>query len=158
MSNRLNECDFRMEVFLRGNKVRDFVEYKSTQLREEYGLNITELKMIMYLDNCEDENGERHDTLGDIGAFLEANKGYMSQRINGLVERGLVTACPDARDRRYVHYALTDAAEPIATAFMNILIEVKNCLTVGITEDEGKVFMAVINKIVANADQLMTNV
>lgn len=157
MSKRLNDCDFRVEVFLRGNKIRDYVEYKSTQLREEYGLNITELKMIMYLDNCENENGVRHDTLGDIGTFLEANKGYMSQRINGLVERGFVTACPDAKDRRYVHYALTEAAEPIASAFLDILIEVKNSLTVGITEEEGKVFMAVINKMFANADHLMEN-
>lgn len=157
MSKRLNDCDFRVEVFLRGNKIRDYVEYKSTRLREEYGLNITELKMIMYLDNCENENGGRHDTLGDIGTFLEANKGYMSQRINGLVERGFVTARPDAKDRRYVHYALTEAAEPIASAFLDILIEVKNSLTVGITEEEGKVFMAVINKMFANADHLMEN-
>lgn len=155
MSSRLDECNFKLEVFFRGNKVREFVEYKSTQLREEYGLNITELKMIMYLDNCEEENGERHDTLGDVGAFLEANKGYMSQRINGLIERGLVTACPDVRDRRYVHYALTDAARPIAETFLDILAEVRDCLTVGITEEEGAVFMAVVNKIISNADHLM---
>lgn len=150
----LFKCEERsFDMFLQGNKVREFVEYKSTALREEYQLNVTELKMIMYLSSC-----DGHDTLSDIGSFLEANKGYMSQKIKGLIERGFVTSCPDENDRRYVHYALTEEAMPIAEAFIRVLIEVKDCLIVGITPEEGAAFESVVNKIVSNAEREMNSI
>lgn len=150
MPEHLASCEWLIELLIRGKKVRELVEIRSRNLQQEYDLNTTDLQMIMYLSQC-----GSHDTLGEMAAFLHANKGYMSQKMSGLVARGLVKVRDDEQDRRYIHYSLTETAEPIAARFLEVLQDLGRAIGAGISQEEVEIFRGVVNKSLQNAIDLL---
>ncbi len=78
-------------------------------LRSEFSLTQTEYDIICFLHNNPDL-----DTASDIVELRLLPKANVSQAVDALCSRGLVSRRQDAADRRRVRLSLSDAAQEIA--------------------------------------------
>jgi len=71
----------------------------------EHGLQPVHVQVLSYLSLC-----NRHsNTPVSVTGFLGITKGTVSQSINVLERKGMITKSPDAEDGRVVHLSVTEA-------------------------------------------------
>jgi DNA-binding MarR family transcriptional regulator len=71
----------------------------------EHGLQPVHVQVLSYLSLC-----NRHsNTPVSVTEFLGVTKGTVSQSVNVLEHKGLITKSPDAKDGRIVHLNVTEA-------------------------------------------------
>lgn len=58
-------------------------------------------------------NNPSVDTAADIAELRMLSKGQVSQAVESLVQKGLVTRQPDASDRRRIHLLLCEKSIPV---------------------------------------------
>ena len=100
--------DGQMENFLQGGFFKKLMEEQMGDLRQKYDMKKAELEILYFLSKC----GE-HNTPTDIHYQLMMNRGHISQAVDSLCKRQLIVVMPDEKDRRFVHYLLSDAAQEI---------------------------------------------
>ena len=73
-----------------------------------HGLSLLEAKVLSFLHN----NPER-DTAADIAELRMLPKSNVSQAVESLYQKQLLSRRPDTADRRRIHLSLTERAAPI---------------------------------------------
>ncbi|MDY5021789.1 MAG: winged helix DNA-binding protein [Blautia sp.] len=134
-----------VEAIMRGGQFKQFSEQEMSELRKKYDLKRLELEVVYFLSICGGEN-----TVVSIHAYLNANKGHISQTLFSLCEKGLVTSEQDKKDRRYIHYRLTSEGELIADQMKMVWDRLKGKMFEGISREEIEVFKRVSRKICEN--------
>lgn len=142
--------DERIEVILRGSQFKKILEDEVLELRKKYGLKQAELEIINFL-SCSGEN----NTSTDIHRHLLMNRGHISQAVDGLIKHGYLRSVPDEKDRRYIHYFLTDAALPVAEAIQKTQEEVTRMIFDGFSQEEIEMFQALARKMAKNMEKLL---
>lgn len=125
-------------------------EEQLMELRRKYDMKKAELEILYFLSRCGEKN-----TSTDIHHQLSMNRGHISQAVDGLCRKKYLTAVPDAEDRRYVHYELTDAALEISEEVSRRYSEIGEEIMKDVTEEEMRVFERVSDKIWNNMQRLM---
>ncbi len=133
------------EGLLRGGQFRFLLNRKMMSLCSRYCLKRAEIEVLLYLH----ENPE-HNTAKDIQNYLYINKGYVSQIVDSLHQNGYLTATPDEKDRRFVHYAVTDKTAEIAEDFEALNENLGEKLFEGVSEEERKTFQNVAEIVFGN--------
>ncbi len=98
-----------VEAILRGGQFKRIIENALMDIRERTGLKRVEVEIIRFLHFSGEKN-----TMKEICTYLQMNKGHISIAIDGLCKKKLITARQDDKDRRFVHYFLTNEANMIA--------------------------------------------
>lgn len=142
--------DGRIERILRGAQFMRLYEEQLMELRQKYDMKKAELEILYFLSRCGGKN-----TSTDIHHQLSMNRGHISQAVDGLCRKKYLTAVPDAEDRRYVHYELTDAAFEIAGEVSRRYEEISKEILKGVTEEEMRVLERVSDKIWNNMQHLI---
>lgn len=140
----------QIEYILRGSQLKQLVEKEMAGIREQYGLKRIEIEIIYFLSKCGDNN-----TLADICKSLNANKGHISQAVDTLYKKGYLTAEHDKKDRRYVHYTLTDAADRLTCQTNSAWDKLRIEIFAGIPEEELNSFKDTAEKIMENMNRLL---
>ena len=78
------------------------------ETRSRHGLSQLEITIISFL-----HNNPGRDTARDICETRMLPKGNVSQGVESLIQKELITRSVDGADRRRIHLALTDRAAPI---------------------------------------------
>lgn len=125
-------------------------EEQLMELRRKYDMKKAELEILYFLSKCGEKN-----TSTDIHHQLSMNRGHISQAVDRLCRKKYLTAVPDAEDRRYVHYELTDAALGISEEVGRRYSEIAKEIMKGVTEEEMRVFECVSDKIWNNMQHLI---
>lgn len=141
--------DRQIESILQGGQFKKLLDEQSAGLRRKYDLKKAELEILYFLSRC----GE-HNTSTDIHYQLMMNKGHISQAVDSLCRRELITAIPDKEDRRYIHYEILDSAQEIVEEMAKRREETNRKIFEGISEEERKVFAEVSAKIRNNIKKL----
>lgn len=141
--------DRQIESILQGGQFKKLLDEQSAELRRKYDLKKAELEILYFLSRC----GE-HNTSTDIHYQLMMNKGHISQAVDSLCRRELITAIPDKEDRRYIHYEILDSAQEIVEEMAKRREETNRKIFEGISEEERKVFAEVSAKIRNNIKKL----
>lgn len=79
------------------------------QAAEQFGISVEQFHILRHI-----RRGR-----GSVSELAEAKKisrPAISQAVNVLVNRGLITRTPDARDRRYIQLTLTDSGKALLDA------------------------------------------
>ncbi|MDD3346541.1 MarR family winged helix-turn-helix transcriptional regulator [Oscillibacter sp.] len=84
-------------------------------LLEQAGLSMKDVNVLLFL-----ANNPEYDTARDVTLFRGLSKSQVSQAVEFLVSRGLLSRVPDRADRRIVHLTLTDAARPLVAEAQRI--------------------------------------
>ena len=141
--------EYHVESLLRGNMFMDLFESRCAGIMGKYNLRRVDTEVISYLYNNQDKN-----TAGDIGRFLNRNKGYISQVVDRLCQEEYITAVPDREDRRYVHYLVCPKSKEVAEDVKVLWEEISEELFEGISEEERTVFRSVALKLRENMIQM----
>ena len=78
------------------------------ETRSRHGLSHLEITIISFL-----HNNPGRDTAKEICETRMLPKGNVSQGVDALIQKGLLTRAVDSADRRRIHLTLTDRATPI---------------------------------------------
>lgn len=78
---------------------------------EAYGITIVETDILAFLRNNPDK-----DTARDIVEYRMLQKGNVSQAVEHLIRKGLLSRRQDEKDRRLIHLSLTPTAVEVTTA------------------------------------------
>ena len=142
--------DVQIESFLHGGKFKRLQEDRIIELRRKYNMKKAELEVLYFLSRC-----GTHNTSTDIRYQLMMNKGHISQAVNSLCEKQLLTAEPDQNDRRYVHYKVSESAKEIIAEMTKNREKMNQQILEGISEEELNIFKEVAEKIVRNIEKLI---
>lgn len=145
MGRAMRKMEKPVEVILRGGQFKQFTEQELSELRKKYNLKRIELEVLQFLSVCGDCN-----TVADIHEYLNANKGHISQAVFCLCKRGYVSSEQDKRDRRYVHYTLTEEGERLAQETSDIWKKIREEMFEGVSEEELDCFKRVSQRIAEN--------
>ena len=142
--------DSQMESILQGGSFKKLLDEQILELRQKYDMKKAELEILYFLSRC-----GGHNTSTDIHYQLMMNRGHISQAVDGLCRRKLITAIPDQEDRRYVHYEVLDSAGEIVAEMTKRREAMNRKILEGISEDELRVFCDVSAKIRKNIETMI---
>lgn len=142
--------DSQMESILQGGSFKKLLDEQILELRQKYDMKKAELEILYFLSRC-----GGHNTSTDIHYQLMMNRGHISQAVDGLCRRKLITAITDQEDRRYVHYEVLDSAGEIVAEMTKRREAMNRKILEGISEDELRVFYDVSAKIRKNIEAMI---
>ena len=140
--------DTRMEAMLQGGPFKKLLEEQIAELRQKYDMKKAELEILYFLSKC-----GSHNTSKDIHYQLMMNKGHISQAVDSLCKRHYIIATTDQKDRRYIHYQLSDSAQQIVEEMAKKRLEMDQRIVEGISEEDLEIFRAVSEKIRKNIEK-----
>lgn len=133
---------------------RTFGKYYDRQflpLLERTGLSMRELHILLFLANHPGQ-----DTARDVTELRGLAKSQVSQGVEVLTGRGLLARRADGEDRRVIHLDITDLGRPLAQEAQAIQAACGRRLLAGLTEEERTVFLNLLEKVLEDSGQWVT--
>ena len=112
---------------------------------EKWRLTITEGKVITFL-----YNNPGKDTAADITELRMLSKGNVSQAVESLIQKGLLTRSADQNDRRKIHLSLLSPAKEITNAIHVMQKNIYGQIFNGLSEEDLKIYERINQKIMEN--------
>lgn len=136
-----------VEILMHGTRFKHLLSSRMETLMGEYGLRKIDVEILYYLSRC----GNR-DTSRDIREKYQFTKGHISQSVERLQEMGFVEGIPDQRDRRCIHFRLTEAASGAVRRISDMWDDMTAIIFEGVTEEEKRVLRLAAKKIARNME------
>lgn len=140
----------QIEVLLHGGQYKQLVEKRICEIREKYGLRKVDIEVLHYLAKCGEKN-----TSKDIHAVTKLTKGHISQSVDHMQKMNLLVFIPDKKDRRCVHFVLTEQADKLVQEIKGIWMELHMIIFEGVTEEEKQILAKVACKIERNMEKAL---
>lgn len=115
-------------------------------LKTHSDLSLVEWRIIQLLRLAES------GSLSDISAMVQMDKGQLSRKIARMIEKGLITSRPNAKDHRKHDLALTEKAQAISAEMMPLMQKRQAHLLAGVSDAELATFFNVLARIEAAAE------
>ena len=116
---------------------------------EEYNLTLIEAKVISFL-----HNNPGRDTAADIAELRMLQKSNVSQAVEILFQKSMISREQDKSDRRKIHLSLTPKAYPITVSIDKISKKFHEKIFMGLSENEFETFVAINEKIKENIQKV----
>lgn len=116
---------------------------------EQWDLSMREVHVLLFLIN----NPEL-DTARDVVIYRGLSKSQVSQAVEVLCRRGILTRSADTEDRRVVHLAITDQGMPLAREAQRQQALCGQRLLMGLAPREQQDFLRLLEKVLENTDIL----
>ena len=142
--------DRKLEMMLKGNAFCNMVESFHADMRKRYGLKKNEVEVLFFLGNCGEFN-----TPSQVASMTQMTRGHVSQAIDTLLDRELITGEQDEKDRRSVHYFVTDRAMVIVRELAKGRDEMEERLFEGVSAEDRSTLEKVFERIGTNMDEIM---
>ena len=117
---------------------------------EEYNLTLIEAKVISFL-----HNNPGKDTAADIAELRMLQKSNVSQAVEILFQKSMISREQDKSDRRKIHLSLTPNSAPIVRSIDDLWEKFKKEIFMGISHEELESFENVNNKMQKNIIRIM---
>ena len=117
---------------------------------EEYNLTLIEAKVISFL-----HNNPGKDTAADIAELRMLQKSNVSQAVEILFQKSMISREQDKSDRRKIHLSLTPNSAPIGRSIDDLWEKFKKGILMGISDEELESFENVNNKMQKNIIRIM---
>lgn len=118
-------------------------------LLQETGLSMRELYVLLFL-----RNNPGYDTARDITELRGMVKSQVSQAVEVLADRGLLSRQSDPEDRRLVHLILTESGQALGQSAQRLQSACYARLLQGFTPEEEACLETLLEKVLANGDSL----
>lgn len=128
--------------------IRRIMKMNENALKEvcrEFDLTLTEAMIINFL-----HNNPGRDMAADIVELRMLQKGSVSQAVETLYQKSLLTREQDTEDRRKIHLSLTAAADPIVDLIEGFWRQFEAEIFAGISEEDLAAFVRVNEQIKTN--------
>lgn len=139
-----------LEILVVMRRFRKLYEAVSRSVCEAHGISQTELDILGFLSNHPTK-----DTARDVTEWRMLPKANVSQAVDTLMEKGLLSRRQDGDDRRRIHLCLTDKAKRLIPDIRASRKEMISIITDGFDESECIQYLALQKRIDQNiADYL----
>lgn len=131
---------------------RQFRAYHDRQflpLLERWNLSMREVHVLLFL-----VNHPELDTARDVVIYRGLSKSQVSQAVDTLCRRGILSRRADAEDRRVVHLAITDQGAPLAREAQHQQSLCGQQILAGLTPKERQEFLRLLEKVFENTNTL----
>ena len=98
----------QLNMMRRGRQFKQLMNKKMDGIIREYDMKRVEIEILRFLAM----SGERN-TAADIHRYLDLNKGQISKTLEHLCTMHYLESMPDKKDRRYMHYILSEEAKEL---------------------------------------------
>ena len=133
--------------------IQQITELHESMLKDicaEHGLSLLEAKVLSFLHNNPDR-----DTAADIVELRMLPKGNVSQAVESLVQKQLLSRRPDTVDRRRIHLSLTEPAAPIVLDLDVLRVRFQAAVFANISPEEQQQFEQIYRRLGENARNAM---
>ncbi len=137
-----------LDILLRGRKFKRLVDDIYRDFRTRYGLKQAEADVLVFLCQFPDR------TPTEIARELCLNKGHVSVATDGLCKKAYLLASRDGKDRRIVHYTVTDEGMTVNREILKIKDEVNEYLFGELSEEDLNALCAITEKLISKFDEL----
>jgi DNA-binding MarR family transcriptional regulator len=142
--------DEQLENTLKGIDFKHLMESQFDLIKKKYDLRKVDIEVLFFLSRCGSEN-----TPTDITKRLNLNRGHVSQAIDILLKKQMISPVADEQDRRCMHYTITTNAVPVIDEIANVKKEMDRQILKGITEEELELFKRISEKMINNIRELI---
>jgi DNA-binding MarR family transcriptional regulator len=142
--------DEQLELALKGGDFKRLLDYKLDEIKKHHDLRKVDIEVLFFLSKCGSEN-----TPTDITKRLNLNRGHVSQAIDVLLTRELISPIADEKDRRCMHYIITENAISIIDEIAGVKEDMDRQILKGITEDELRIYKEISVKMMNNIRELI---
>lgn len=111
---------------------------------KEFNMSGHQMGYIMYI--CKEPGISQED----LASYLRLNKGSVAKGIRNLVQEGYIRQEPNEQDRRAYRLFPTEKADQIFTEVAQAFHQFNDILTTGMTKEERKLFIDLLNKACNN--------
>lgn len=120
-------------------------EIMTGEICVKYGFTRTETDVLSFL-----ANNPGMDTARDIVEYRAIPKANVSQAVEQLIQKGILTRRQDTRDRRYIHLELTEKAEQPVAELARIRARYEAVLYRNFTDQERALYQALSERMLEN--------
>ena len=113
----------------------------------EYDVKRVEIEILRFLAM----SGERN-TAADIHRYLDLNKGQISKTLEHLCTMHYLESMQDKKDRRYMHYILSEEAKELVRRINAIWDDMHQQIMSGIQAEDRAIFNKVLNHYSTNKE------
>lgn len=142
--------DHSVEVALKGTEFKHVVDTLFEPVKQKYGLKKVDIEVLYHLNKYRD-----FTTPTDIHNRLKINKGHISQAIDTLTSKGFIVATPNPKDKRSMHYSVTDEASEVIEEIMDIKTSFEEKVFAGISKEEIETYKKISCKIMKNIYKIL---
>ena len=140
------EADFLFNI----SRIVKLHESMLKSVCEEHSLTLIEAKVISFL-----HNNPGRDTAADIAELRMLKKSNVSQAVEILFQKSMISREQDKSDRRKIHLSLTPNSAPIVRSIDDLWEKFKKEIFMGISDEELESFENVNNKMQKNIIRIM---
>lgn len=133
------------EFLINMRKIIKLHEGMLRELGEAYEISLLEVTIISFL-----HNNPGKDTAGDIVELRMLQKSNVSQAVELLYKKGLLTRQQDSGDRRRIHLFLTEKAKPMTDSMDDMWKKFEEKVFEGISREEQRQFEKINEQIKEN--------
>jgi DNA-binding MarR family transcriptional regulator len=146
------QMDEQLEVALKGGDFKHLIDLQFDEIKKKHGLRKVEIEVLFFLSKCGNEN-----TPTDITKRLNLNRGHVSQAIDVLLKKHLITPVADENDRRCMHYIATAGAVSVIDEIAGAKKKMDAQILKGITEEELEIYKKISEKMIKNIREIIRN-
>ena len=134
----------QLNMMRRGRQFKQLMNKKMDGVIREYDVKRVEIEILRFLAM----SGERN-TAADIHRYLDLNKGQISKTLEHLC------TMPDKKDRRYMHYILSEEAKELVRRINAIWDDMHQQIMSGIQAEDRAIFNKVLKHAMANMERMI---
>ena len=147
---QLNMLEEQLNMMRRGRQFKQLMNKKMDGVIREYDVKRVEIEILRFLAM----SGERN-TAADIHRYLDLNKGQISKTLEHLCTMHYLESMPDKKDRRYMHYILSEEAKELVRRINAIWDDMHQQIMSGIQAEDRAIFNKVLNHAMANMERMI---
>lgn len=126
-------------------KIKDEYDKKIEEAALEIALTKPEADLLLFLSN-----NPSYNTARDAVVYRGFSKAYVSKALNSLYKKNYISLKQDVVDKRYQHIFINENIINKVKILQNTQEKVFKEHTKNITEEEKKLFIEIINKMLKN--------
>lgn len=120
-----------LEIMSNFRHASKFYEKQFTRIRENFGMTQLELDILAFL-----KNNPESDTASDIVRYRMLPKANVSQAVDFLIRKDMLSRRTDERDRRRIHLELSSKSEEILEEILEAQRNFGETLFRGISDEQ----------------------
>lgn len=134
----------------RWRRIGKLVERMTAQVADRYTLSKAEADVLIFL-----VNNPGLDTASDIVSYRLMPKASVSQAVEQLIQKGLLTRSTDPKDRRQVRLLLTDRASPAAQLVADERLAFEERMFAGFNQTERELYRRMNTRVLQNIEDAL---
>lgn len=140
----------QLNMMRRGRQFKQLMNKKMHGVIQDYDVKRVDIEILRFL-----AMSGPYDTAADIHRYLDLNKGQISKTLEHLCVLHYLESKPDTKDRRYMHYALSDEARELVGRINAAWDEMHQQIMSGIDPEDRAVFNKVLCQAMANMERMI---